>query len=853
MQFKKIIPYIAIIFLGMIILLLIGLINLPQIMTGQVEKQLSQLLDSDRIECDITQIGMNQFHVSNIQLASGISIDSIEVSYGMKSLTDFELDTVKLSGLTVHAALDENNKIHVKGFDFPKGSKKSDSSSNSAYLPKKLVLNHGKMVVQAKGEEILIPFDALAVIQAKEKQITIQSMLVPFGQKIRSQVRFDLDKGITDVNINASALDLSVFNRFVSKASNVMVAHGLADLSLTSSAPLKKWQFNLSRIRLSQPEKMAVEQIDTKIMINKNNIELSGQFDLIHSIVPKMALQYNAFIELSPKISIDASIQNLPADKIVFAHSAGTAHLNHPKLRGTFTGTSEKGNGNLSLKFDSGRVVPAVTNARNPEIPEHGFNFKSTQLVSDFVTDFTVENKGVNLKFDILNQGLKARSGTADILFQKFTAKGQINLDKQFRQTGKVWINGTNGKILFNKQQLIASGINFKVPFSFPLANPQTSGTYSIPTISLQNKYYGSTKGNFVQSDLMQFKINGNVGLKALPKFSGRYDLDIDLQKGTRIDANVNVKPFDVTDLDLRLFGISAMEKALFKATLATTGKVVVRDHKVNSNLSVKITNGNFELPETNLKAKGISTRIEFVDLVNLRSLPSQSMRVDSIQVNKIKINDALIRFNVESLNSYLVENLRFKWCNGLVSSEAIRFPQKNEQYQLTLYCDRLELSQLLQQLGAFHSEGAGTLNGRIPIIYKAGNISFNNGFLFSTPGSGGRVAIANASKLTAGIPMNTPQFSQLDLAQEALKDFNYKWAKLKLNTIDNTLAVAMELDGKPSKTLPFKYQKEFGGFIRVDAASPGSNFQGIKLDVNLKLPFNEVMKFGNKLKSLFN
>ena len=147
--------------------------------------------------------------------------------------------------------------------------------------------------------------------------------------------------------------------------------------------------------------------------------------------------------------------------------------------------------------------------------------------------------------------------------------------------------------------------------------------------------------------------------------------------------------------------------------------------------------------------------------------------------------------------------------------------------YQLTLYCDRLELTQLLQQLGAFQAEGNGTLNGRIPVVYKAGNISFNNGFLFSTPGSGGRVAIENTNRLTAGIPMDTPQFSQLDLAQEALKDFKYEWAKLKLDTLGDTLSVAMELDGKPSKTLPFKYQKEFGGFIRVDAASPGSNFQG--------------------------
>ena len=100
---------------------------------------------------------------------------------------------------------------------------------------------------------------------------------------------------------------------------------------------------------------------------------------------------------------------------------------------------------------------------------------------------------------------------------------------------------------------------------------------------------------------------------------------------------------------------------------------------------------------------------------------------------------------------------------------------------------------------------------------------------------------------------MDSPQFAQLDLAQEALKDFDYKWTKLVFNTFEDTLFVNMELDGKPSKLLPFEYQKDLGGFVRVDASSPGSHFQGIKLDVNLKLPFNDVMKFGNKLQSVFN
>jgi hypothetical protein len=152
--------------------------------------------------------------------------------------------------------------------------------------------------------------------------------------------------------------------------------------------------------------------------------------------------------------------------------------------------------------------------------------------------------------------------------------------------------------------------------------------------------------------------------------------------------------------------------------------------------------------------------------------------------------------------------------------------------------------------VGGFNAQGNGTLNGRIPLLYSNGDISFDNGFLFSTPGSGGKIMIRNSDRIIAGIPMDNPQFAQLDLAREALKDFDYQWAKLIFTTFDNTLDLKMEIDGKPSKVLPFEYKREFNGFRRVDASSPGSLFEGITLDVNLKLPFNEVMEFGNRIQS---
>lgn len=323
--------------------------------------------------------------------------------------------------------------------------------------------------------------------------------------------------------------------------------------------------------------------------------------------------------------------------------------------------------------------------------------------------------------------------------------------------------------------------------------------------------------------------------------------------KGLFASFNFKTNPVKLDDTDIvKLIG-QKIQNAKIDVTVSAKGKAEYLNHQLKTFMGINVRDGNISIPDMNLIATGINTTIDFNDLLVLESVPGQVLTIDLIEINKIRINDARIRFSIEAAGSLLIENIRFNWCNGLISTESIRIPREDNTYSLNLYCDRLELVQLLKQMGAFHAEGTGTLNGRIPVIYSDGNISFDNGFLFSTPGSGGKVVIDNADMITAGIPMDNPQFAQLDLAQEALKDFEYKWAKLEFYTFEDTLYVNMELDGKPSKLLPFEYKKELGGFIRVDASSPGSHFQGIKLDVNLKLPFNDVMKFGNKIKSIFN
>jgi hypothetical protein len=219
-------------------------------------------------------------------------------------------------------------------------------------------------------------------------------------------------------------------------------------------------------------------------------------------------------------------------------------------------------------------------------------------------------------------------------------------------------------------------------------------------------------------------------------------------------------------------------------------------------------------------------------------------LRCGRASIGGLNIENGEIVFQIESARSLLIEKSRFNWCDGKVDAPAIRLRPGVEDYSLILYCDRLNLAKVLEQFGVASVEANGQLNGKIPLRYKNGQLSFQDGFLFTTPGESGKIRMTDTEILTAGIPPDTPQYVQMELARKALEDYDYSWAKLNLTTEGEDLLLKMQLDGKPGKLLPFVYRKDIGAFAKVEVDAEGSTFQGIRLDVNFRLPLNKIMQY---------
>jgi len=410
-----------------------------------------------------------------------------------------------------------------------------------------------------------------------------------------------------------------------------------------------------------------------------------------------------------------------------------------------------------------------------------------------------------------------------------------------------------NAEISDTKLGAVISGISADIPIRWPFGRSGRKGSLTIKDMQWQNLKLGSIKGAILQEDTA-FLLQGKYISDLLPGLSldirGKADI---LADNRPAELNLILKKYrPLTDIDLGKF-IPSAKGILVNGELEAKGNLASGASGIESSLSLKLKNATVLSEERKLAIEGIHLSLLLPDLLNLHSAPNQRISFNKIALGGLNAVNGSIDFEIESLDSFFIEKSRLKWCNGNLFTHAIRIVPSVDEYSLTVYCDRLRLAELLEQIGSVKATGNGTVNGRIPISFKNKQIRFSDGFLYSTPGDGGSIRLAGTEILTAGIPENTPQFAQLDLAREALKDYNYQWVKLNLATEEDILLLRMQLDGKPVKPLPFVYKKEIGGFAKVEAGSKGSIFQGIGLDVNLRIPLDKILHYGENIKNVLD
>jgi hypothetical protein len=613
-----------------------------------------------------------------------------------------------------------------------------------------------------------------------------------------------------------------------------------------------EWKLKVSAIAGIAPIAFTLSEIDSRIILSTQEVKCTGEFKLTPAAVgirqkKSLPIQITEYVPLRINYSIRYSdSRNWSFDLSNQIAKKDASKLNRFKLKNAdvtaktplvkISGNVSKGEGKTTYRLNIPEVNLTSDAARItfPAVTANGSATIHRNLNGTRATKFNLQLPGSRISVD-----------TAEIKISRLTLSGKSIHGKEKMPRIEAQLRWDDGSIAIPEYNAKITGIQGAFPLQWPLITDARSGSFSVGRMQFRKMNVGAVRGKIRQtSQGITFQgrhLNGIIPKLTL-MFSGGTKIFGTQNPATNVHFQLAPAQAAI-DIDVGKF-LPQATGILVSGNLSMEGDLVIDKKGLRGTLDASLKKGALRIPEQNVSIEGISVALSMPDLPDIRSAPQQQLFFEKVAASGIEFSDGRMEFQIESLKSLFIEKTQFIWSEGNVDVYALRISPGVEDYRLILYCDRLNMAKVLEQFGAATAVGAGTVSGRIPLRYNNGMISFDDGFLFSTPGETGKIRVTDTEILTAGIAPDTPQYVQMELAREALKDYDVSWAKLNITSEGEDVLLRMQLDGKPANPLPFVYNKKLGGFTKIKAEGKGSIFQGIRLNVNFRLPLNKMLQY---------
>jgi hypothetical protein len=266
----------------------------------------------------------------------------------------------------------------------------------------------------------------------------------------------------------------------------------------------------------------------------------------------------------------------------------------------------------------------------------------------------------------------------------------------------------------------------------------------------------------------------------ALATGRGRADLDV---PGITFDAGY--QPEELTRLTTGLI-------AIVRGTVTGRGLIAWGPEGTTST-------GTFSTVKMDLAAPfgpvtGLTTRIDFTDLLGLVSAPGQLAEVDRIQAG-IDVFDGRIRYQIQRDLKMRVEEGRWPFAGGdlLLQDTVLDFSQPSTK-RLVFEVTGLQAADFIQQMEFSNIAATGTFDGTIPMEFSQSGGRIVGGRLVARPEGGTLSYIGELSDKELG--------AYGKLAFDALKSLRYSKLVIDLDgALEGEFLARIELDGVATNT----------------------------------------------------
>ena len=874
---------------------------LPDLLESE---RLKARLPAGPVHWNIRRAGPTGLDASDLRLGPAdrpaVSADALRIDYRPASVLDGRIAAVHLSGVRLflewrdgRLALRSADRLR---FSMPARDPESiDPPGPTPPFPVKIVrVRNGRIYLDTPAGPFLLPFDG-ELAPAAGASIAVRLRLHLRGQAVDADLTLDREAGLVRAEIRVEGLDLA---RFADLARLVpgLVLDGRLDLLARFSLNLVDFRLSATEIRLAlrdgapafaglrfafpAPLRLTLESPDGDDWhLRDMEIGLAAPLPAIVSSETltfrrdETGLRWDGNLAVSiGKLGDDGDgPANRPLSGSASDSASGPVLAASATLPLRLSGAFSDGAWSAELAGDEAdpdattggawhiRIGETRIRGRRPSLA-----LKATARGSDGTLSAEIGIPETELSFGDLSLRFGRMAADATVRFgdggfrvagtltgteARFDAENarlavsriRLELDRTdlFAGTGALSLEG--GEI--RSGEVRATGIAGRIPLTWPWEAAKTAGEISVRATRAADRDIGPVSGSIRQTDAgVAYRLRhasrivpgAGVNLTGETRFMGTpHRTEVSFETHHRIDPPLDLGRFDPAARGIVLSG-----------DLAASGTLIADVCGVRAPANIALTGGTVTVADPPAEARGISLVLPMADLIALRGAPGGVLRMEQLTSGTFRLDDLNLDFQVEPSPALLVERAGFAFSGGTVEARAFRIWPGRKDFDLLLYADRIHLARFLDQLGAGRADGEGTVSGRIPVRFREGEFRFSDGVLFSTPGRGGTLHVTGAEALAAAAGSDTAQGAQVDLALAALESFDYEWARLRLNSEGNALFLSLEFDGRPTEPLPFEYRESVGGFVRTGPGGVRSRFQGIRLNLNLALPLDDLLRY---------
>lgn len=814
---------------------------IPGYVESKILPMLSQKAGINNLKCDVRRIGFTGMDLGGLYIGDSnepsISVESVRIDYSITKLLRKHIDSIVIAGVEIKCKF-SNGKFTIQGLDWETSSAKqtpdkqvSGTAGDNIQFPVSIgsiKIRNAVFVCSYNGQTHRIPFDLSMAAEGEQSNIfECVLQLYPREQKLILVSHIFLSEKKALLKFRFDSFNLDRFKDIVSSIPCLIIS-GNVEVTCSFHSPLLAFE-NSGRFFITIEQSNGNEYCPLQVI---EPVDTTGEFSAKFTHTGEWELK----------------LSNCPASKksdtlmkdYKFRLNTMDIISKFPVITFSANGNKSKGKIEFTLKLDDFKLVQENTSIKVP-LFSLACNSNLDSNFTEGTADFELRISNADLSSYLL------------IRLPELLLVGNVNFKKDNPTFMNAIASFENAEVSYPSYDTKVTGIAGKIPIQLPCGNSGEEGAFFVEAVDWKDLKIGTVTGTISQYESgVSFTGTHTSNLLNGLTLNFKGNTDYFAKQAFKTDLNFNAPRFDA-NLDLSRF-IPGAEGILFSGELSLDGNLFIdAEYNIKCSMNTVIQNSNLTFEKQGVAVEGINCALSMPDLLSMRSSQNQQFHFKKLSFGSIAFSDGKIGFQVESPENIFVENCEFKWCNGYVYTHSMRIPLYETDYDFTLYCNRLRLSNIFEQFGIARAEGSGAINGRIPVRFTGGKLYIDNGFLYSTPGKEGVIHIAGTEAFGTGIPQNTPQYLQLDFAKEAIKDFNYDWVTLSLNTEKDDLIMQMSLNGKPAAPLPFTYDKKIGAFVRIEASSGQGISYPMQLDFNFRFPINKVLYYKQDIDNLIN